>query len=68
MFLPPPKPDPEDVIREVENDPLSQFVWSLAPSTRKFVRNLSDIIGRLLVKPSTNRKSQRQSENRVTSR
>lgn len=30
--------DPEEVVHEIEDDPLSQFVWSLGPTLSKLAR------------------------------
>ena len=43
--------DPEDVIREIEDDRLSQFVWSLAPAMRKAANRLSDSLSNLFRRP-----------------
>ena len=34
------KTDPEDVIREIENDPLSEFVWSIRPGLEQVASHL----------------------------
>lgn len=52
MTLPPPRPprkiDPEDLIREIEDDPLTQFVWSIRPRTLCAIRKLAAMFRRLL--------------------
>jgi hypothetical protein len=39
------KTDPEEVLREIEDDPLSQFLWSFRP-------NLANAISKLRITPS----------------
>jgi hypothetical protein len=43
-LLPPPDIDPEDLIREIEDDPLSRFAWSIVPKTALGMRRISKML------------------------
>lgn len=47
MMLPPPRHmsniDPEDLIRQIEDDSVSQFVWSFRSNVLKVVHKLAEI-------------------------
>jgi|GEM_PF-3472692 len=51
-LLPPPKIDPQELIREIEDEPLSQFVWDLIPAISKAVHKFSVMTGQSFAKPS----------------
>ncbi|HLU09541.1 MAG TPA: hypothetical protein VK003_07725 [Oceanobacillus sp.] len=55
MTLPPPRPprniDPEDLIRQIEDDALTQWVWSIKPKTAKIVHDIFGSIRRLFTPP-----------------
>ncbi len=55
MLRPPVWPrrdvDPQELIREVEEDPLAQFVWSLPYAVPKKLRKLSGGVRQLLMTP-----------------
>lgn len=47
MIVPPRfpnKPDPEDIIREIEEDPLTEIVWSLPAAIRTVRRSLARLV------------------------
>ena len=47
-MLPPPrhqhKVDPETLIEQIEDDPISQFVWTIVPKTVQALRKLSALL------------------------
>ena len=55
MLRPPVWPrrdvDPQELIREIEEDPLAQFVWSVSYAVPRALRKLSGAVGPLLTIP-----------------
>ncbi len=49
--LPPRKTDPEEVIREIEDDPMTQFVWDLIPKLANAVQGLKPPVDEIQRKP-----------------
>ena len=48
----PQKTEPEDLIREIEDDPLTQFVWTRAPEMAQSIRQFSGKIRRWAAAPN----------------
>jgi hypothetical protein len=46
-----PKSDPQDFIRDLENDPLTQFVWSILPDLSSSANKVVDLLKLTLSQP-----------------
>lgn len=45
------KPDHDDLIREIEDDPIAQIVWSLPAVAAKMRRGVANLFSRTAPKP-----------------
>jgi hypothetical protein len=70
-MLPPPrhqpKVDPEELIRQIENDPVSQFVWDIVPEMSKAIRKISESIRPSLAKPTVEKRADKRLSSTETS-
>jgi hypothetical protein len=48
-----PKSDPQDLIRDLENDPLTQFVWSILPELAASANKVVNLLKSTLSQPTT---------------
>ena len=46
-----PKSDPQDFIRDLENDPLTQLVWSMLPNLAVSANKVADLLKSTLSQP-----------------
>lgn len=52
-----PKPDPDELIQEIEEDPASQLVWSASAFISRAIAQLRALINRLFVRRAEGDKS-----------
>ena len=56
---------PEDIIREIENDPMTQLVWTRVPEMTQGIRRLSGKIRRWAAAPHYPFVSQRKMQRKL---
>jgi hypothetical protein len=61
-----PQSDPQDFIRDLENDPLTQLVWSILPAVSVSANKVVDLLKSTLSQPSMETQSTQLNQKKLS--